>query len=188
MNAGLRRSGASIAALLLLALAIASLGPLRPFAYQIASRLGLTARLVAPRVGQPLRPLHLTTLAGARTVLVPAPGRALLVNVFATWCPSCREETPLLARLAPRLAKAGIQVVGIDQDESPQATARFVREFGLSYPIYLDQGRSTAIELDARVIPTTVLVDRRHVVRSVFVGPLDTADVLSLTKLAQAAP
>jgi thiol-disulfide isomerase/thioredoxin len=132
------------------------------------------------QAGKPLGRLSFTTLDGSAIALAPQPGRTLLVNVFATWCPPCRSETPALADAAPRLKRAGIDVVGIDQSESGPQVQRFAQEFDLHYPLYIDDNDSTKYSLGARIIPTTVIVDSHGVVRFVHVGPLDMSEFLSL--------
>jgi cytochrome c biogenesis protein CcmG, thiol:disulfide interchange protein DsbE len=131
--------------------------------------------------GEPLGQLSFTKLDGTTVALAPRAGHALLVNVFATWCPPCQSETPALADVAPRLQRAGIDVVGIDQAESSSQVERFADQYGLRYPLYIDGSNATKASLDARIIPTTVLVDRRGIVRAIHVGPLDSSEFLALT-------
>jgi thiol-disulfide isomerase/thioredoxin len=131
--------------------------------------------------GEPIGRLSFTTLDGSTVALAPRAGHALLVNVFATWCPPCRSETPALADVAPRLERAGVDVVGVDQAESSSQVERFADEYGLRYPLYIDGTNATKATLDARVIPTTVLIDRHGVVRAIHVGPLDSSEFLALT-------
>jgi thiol-disulfide isomerase/thioredoxin len=134
--------------------------------------------------GEAIGRLSFTRLDGSSVALEPRVGHALLVNVFATWCPPCRSETPALADAAPRLERAGVDVVGIDQAESSSQVERFADEYGLRYPLYIDDTNATKVSLDARIIPTTVLVDRQGVVRVIHVGPLDASEFLALTASA----
>jgi hypothetical protein len=83
------------------------------------------------------------------------------------------------------LQAAGIDVIGIDQAESGAQVSDFLREHGVSYPVYIDADQSTRTSLDARVIPTTVVVDGNNVVKYVHVGPLDVSELVALARSAQ---
>jgi cytochrome c biogenesis protein CcmG/thiol:disulfide interchange protein DsbE len=133
--------------------------------------------------GQPFGRLNVTALDGVPVAIVPVARRALVVNVFATWCPPCRSETPGLVRAVSRLQRAGIDVVGVDQAEAAPQVRRFARQYGLQFPLYLDAGASTRWLLGARVIPTTVLVDRDGIVRFVHAGPLAASEFRSLAEM-----
>ena len=58
----------------------------------------------------------------------------------------------------------------------------FVQSFGVAYPTYVDPNRWSALSLDARVIPTTILVGSDDVVKTIHVGPLDEAGLLAMTR------
>jgi cytochrome c biogenesis protein CcmG, thiol:disulfide interchange protein DsbE len=183
MNASRGRGAALIAALFLVAAALSP--PARPFVREAAYHLGLLSSPPPLERGKPLGGISVLTLDGSSFVLHPRAGHAMLINVFATWCPPCQEETPLLVSLAPSLRRAGVDVVGVDQAESPGKVEQFAATYRLPYPVYIDQNHTTSITLDARVIPTTLVVDRRDVVRFVHVGPLDTSQLLAMSRAAR---
>ncbi len=124
------------------------------------------------KTGEPLPALKLVALDGRSLEVKPPTHGTIVYNVFATWCPPCREETPTIARAATTLHKRGIELVGIDQGEPASAVNAFAKEFGLEYPIVVDPDRQTNVLLGARVIPETIVV-RDGVVRAMAVGPLD---------------
>ncbi|MHB1950945.1 MAG: TlpA disulfide reductase family protein [Acidiferrobacteraceae bacterium] len=68
-------------------------------------------------------------------------GKVLLVNFWATWCPPCREEIPLLIRAQKRYAARGFTVVGIAVDD-PKAVRAFSARFHINYPVLLGQNAS----------------------------------------------
>lgn len=109
----------------------------------------------------------------------------MLINVFAGWCEPCRYELPALASVAPRLEREGVDVVGIDQAESAAQVERVTQVFDLRYPTYIDVDRSTQTMLGARIIPTTIVVDRNAVVRYEHAGPLDASGFLAAAGAAQ---
>jgi peroxiredoxin len=181
MNATRRREAALVAAsLLLVAFAISPAG--RPLVRQVVYGLGLRERPHAIREGERLPPLALTTLDGSSTQLVVHPGHRLLINVFATWCTPCQEETPALSGAARAIERSGTQIVGIDQAESGESVKRFAAAYGLHYPLFIDPAGTAQARLGARVIPTTLVVDAQGVVRFIHVGPLDASDFEALAK------
>ena len=88
----------------------------------------------------------LTTYDGQRLQLSDFRGQVVLLNFWASWCPPCRVEAPVLQRAAERLDSAGLVVIGIDVwDDETQARA-FLDEFGVTYPNVEDTTRSIPVE------------------------------------------
>ncbi|MFN2448950.1 MAG: TlpA family protein disulfide reductase [Candidatus Baltobacteraceae bacterium] len=143
------------------------------------------ARSVPLHPGDRLVPISLAALHGGDYRLQPAGPE--IINIFATWCPPCREETPAFAKLAVRLRARGVRLIGIDQQESAAVVARFAAQFALPYPIFIDNANVTHDLLGARVIPTTIYVDRTGVIRWVHSGPLNATDLRSLARLDPSA-
>jgi hypothetical protein len=77
-----------------------------------------------------------------------------------------------------------VDVVGVDQQESAVQVERFAREFALRYPIYIDESGVTHDVLGARMIPNTIYVDARGVIRWQHAGPLSAQDLARLAYLA----
>jgi cytochrome c biogenesis protein CcmG, thiol:disulfide interchange protein DsbE len=184
MNASRRRGGALLAALLAFA-GILAFPPTRAIVRHAAHRLGLLASAPQVEIGRPLGVLRLASLDGSTVALGPRPGHAMLINVFATWCSPCQDEAPLFASLAPKLARSGVDIIGVDQGESGAQVARFAKVYNVRYPVYVDADANSRITLGARVIPTTLVIDERGIVRSIHVGPLDSPQLLAMTKAAR---
>lgn len=90
-------------------------------------------------------------------------GRLLLLNFWATWCPPCREEIPMLMQIQDDYAHRGLRIVGVAIDER-ENVADFVVETGMDYPVLI--GQLPAIEVSKAYgnrigsLPFTVLVNR----------------------------
>lgn len=126
--------------------------------------------VAAVHTGDRIPTMAFSDLRGAPVTLQPQRG-VTVYNVFTSWCPSCKEETPALARAADGLRERGIRIIGIDQGESPGAVASFVGRYGVPYPILVDTSRVTNAVLGARIIPETVVV-RDGIVKAIAVGPI----------------
>lgn len=107
-------------------------------------------------------------------------GRILVVNYWASWCPPCVREMPMLIRAQEALAPQGVQFVGIAIDRAEDARA-FVAQYPVNYPVLI--GNPEAVELSRRLgnrlqgLPFTAIFDRRG--RRVFshTGELGAEDL-----------
>jgi thiol-disulfide isomerase/thioredoxin len=104
--------------------------------------------------------------------MAPYRGKALLVNLWATWCAPCIEELPSLGQLQQQLGGDEFQVVTIAIDErDPAKIAPFLEKHGAgNLPVLIDRDRT--IEKVAKVIalPTSLLVDRDGKARAMLTG------------------
>ena len=90
-------------------------------------------------------------------------GKAVLLNLWATWCAPCRHEMPALDRLQARLGGDGFEVVAISLDRGGVAKSRaFFDEIGIEHlKLYSDKTSKISAALGVVGMPTTVLIDRQ---------------------------
>lgn len=81
--------------------------------------------------------LEALDLDGRRWTLADGEERLIWVNFWATWCPPCRAEMPMMQRLAEAYGDR-LLVLGVDFGEEPSAVREFVERYGITYPILLD--------------------------------------------------
>ncbi|MEM1183230.1 MAG: TlpA disulfide reductase family protein [Acidobacteriota bacterium] len=115
---------------------------------------------------------ELLGLDGERYRLSSFRGQVLLINFWATWCLSCREELPALERVHQKLADQGVVIVGIATDKQGRSiVAPYVKEMGLTYPILLDPREvSTALFGGLTGYPSTFIIDREGLIYSSYLG------------------
>lgn len=102
--------------------------------------------------------LPLKTLDGEPVLLSDYGGRPMVVNVWASWCPPCRREMPLLAAAAAD--NPGITFVFLNQGEGPDTVRAYLDDTGLDLPdVLLDVFSRSATSLSARGLPTTLFFD-----------------------------
>jgi thiol-disulfide isomerase/thioredoxin len=96
-------------------------------------------------------------------------GRPLIVNFFASWCPPCKRETPLLAKFY-RDAKGSVMVIGVDANDEAGPAEQFLRRAGVSYPIGFDPlPASVTTSYGVYGLPQTFFVNSKHrIVKHVF--------------------
>jgi cytochrome c biogenesis protein CcmG, thiol:disulfide interchange protein DsbE len=118
--------------------------------------------------GAPAASFDVKRVDGTPDSLANYRGQVVLVNLWATWCPPCREEMPALERLYRAFRSKGVVVLGIDQGESAKVAEDFARERGVTFPLLIDDAQQYGRAYAAQGIPTSVLVDRSgHIVKGV---------------------
>jgi thiol-disulfide isomerase/thioredoxin len=111
-----------------------------------------------------LRSASLLDLAGRPRQLSEWLDRILVCNFWATWCPPCREEIPLLMAARAKYASAGVEIVGIAVDNATKVR-EFSASFRISYPILLAE--ANGLELMRKLgnsaggLPYTVIANRQ---------------------------
>jgi cytochrome c biogenesis protein CcmG, thiol:disulfide interchange protein DsbE len=125
-------------------------------------------------VGDPVPDRRLPVLDGeGEGAIADYRGRWVLVNLWASWCPPCREEAPALERFARAHRDAGVTVLGINvQDNSDDALA-FLREYPTSYPQLRSVGDERSSAFGATGVPENFLVDPRGRLALPWTGPVD---------------
>ncbi len=113
--------------------------------------------------------LSLPDLAGQIVSLSQLRGQVVVVNVWASWCPACRSETPDFAEFARAYRERGVTVLGVNLREDAATVRAFAESNGVDYPLLLDSQGEVAARYQVVGIPTTVIFDaagnmqRRHV-------------------------
>lgn len=128
-------------------------------------------------------PLVRLSDTGTETVTFASIDQPTLVNVWATWCPPCRLEMPLLTEFAQR----GYPITFVDSRESPGTVQAFMTSLGYQGPSYLDQG-AVGRALGVIGFPTTLLVGNNGQVLERHFGPLDRAQLTALFARHQIVP
>ena len=121
-------------------------------------------------VGQPAPPLVVPQVGGGTIDLASLKGVPVWVNFMATWCPSCKDEFPLMNGFAARYADKGLMVIAIDVQEDDAAVAAFAEGLGASFPLGLDTDRKAAVAWDALGLPVHFWIDKDGVVRHGALG------------------
>ena len=126
-----------------------------------------------PEIGNLAPDFQLNNLDGQLVSLSDFRGKPVLVNFWATWCPPCRAEMPLIQNTFTdkKWAGEGLVVLAIDIGESPPTVREFVKNYGLTFPVLLDIARDVSLEYYVRGIPTTFFIDREGIIQDMRIGP-----------------
>lgn len=98
-------------------------------------------------------------IAGRNVSMADLKGKVVILNFWATWCPSCREEIPALIALQAKY-QSQLQVIGVSEDEDgPKEVARFAQKAGINYLLVMATKELIAEYGGVPVLPTSFVID-----------------------------
>ncbi|MCX5068076.1 TlpA family protein disulfide reductase [Micromonospora lupini] len=132
--------------------------------------------------GQALPELTLSCFTGGAPIALRDVAGPALINVWASWCGPCRKELPAFQRLSERAA-GRLQVVGVNTQDSRGGAQSIGEDFGVRFPILVDQGDALQRELKRKAFPLTLFVDGQGRIRHIdATGALDDAQLTKLVR------
>ncbi|MBE0698936.1 MAG: TlpA family protein disulfide reductase [Anaerolineaceae bacterium] len=131
---------------------------------------------IPPTIGSAVKDFTLEKLDGEPLKISGVRGKPLILNFWATWCPPCKEEMPLLAQYADAYSDQ-LVVIGVNYAEEKDLVERFVNEQNITFPILLDKSGTVADIYFVRNYPMTFFIDKDGVLRAQHLGQL-TNDVM----------
>lgn len=144
-----------------------------------------TAPANAPaQEGAPAPDFTLQTLDGGHFTLSEQKGKAVYLNLWATWCPPCVMEIPDIQKLHDRYGDK-LSIIGVSVDRGVDEVRAFVEENKLTYAIAMDQNYLLTSELyPTDSIPLSVFIDPEGVVTYIHLGMLPYEAMEELVELA----
>jgi peroxiredoxin len=129
-------------------------------------------------VGEPVPEYRAQALGADSVSLADLQGKVVLLNVWATWCPPCREEIPALQELYERHSARGLEVVGVSIDAPGEEAAvrDFMRGQGVTYPVWLDSSDRVSSTFRLTGVPSTFLIGRDGTLLWKHLGPITAED------------
>ncbi len=119
-----------------------------------------TAEPVALRSGKQASDYSIQLFSGGSFRLADQRGKVVLVNFWASWCPPCREEAPVLEKAWQAYEDKGIVMAGVDVWDTEKDARAFMKEFGTTYPNGPDPNGEIAIDYGLTGVPETWFIDR----------------------------
>lgn len=121
---------------------------------------------------------QLVNLEGETVALSDHRGSVVLVNFWATWCPPCRAEMPLLQEFAERYDQQMV-VLAVNSGEDEPVVRNFVETTGLDLVFLLDPTNSVATLYRVRGFPTSLFIDENGILQATHIGELDETLLMS---------
>jgi len=114
----------------------------------------------------------LPNLRGDYVKLSDHRGKVVFLNIWATWCPPCREEMPSMESLYQQLKGRNFEMLAVSIDRDGEKVVRpFAIKYGLTFPVLLDPDSRTYRLYGLTGVPETFIVDKRGVVIHKIIGP-----------------
>jgi len=153
------------------------------FVLDANAKIGVRVGQMAPELSVPLQDgstYQLTDLDGRPVRLADLRGKAVWINFWASWCPPCQSETPVIRDLAERYADRGLVVIGISvQETSVRDIRTYATRYQLGYTIAADLSGNIFRLYHPPGLPTQVFVGPEGAIRSIVLAPLTEADAVA---------
>jgi peroxiredoxin len=122
-------------------------------------------------VSFPAPELTLADTRGISRSLVEYHGQVVLVNLWATWCPPCKEEMPALQSFYDKHRNQGFVVIAINDGDPTKDVLQFAKEYQLTFPVWLDPTYiATEQAFKTLNLPSSFVIDRSGTIRLQWVG------------------
>nr|MDP2191920.1 DsbE family thiol:disulfide interchange protein [Rhodoferax sp.] len=131
----------------------------------------------SPFIGKPAPTFNLTQLHEPTKMISPKDmaGQVWLLNVWASWCVSCRVEHPVLMDLA---RQGVVPILGLNYKDGRDAGVGWLRQFGNPYKVSaFDADGRVGIDYGVYGVPETFVIDKLGVIRMKHIGPVSTEDI-----------
>lgn len=126
---------------------------------------------VPVEVNFPAPELTLTDMQGVSRSLSDYRGQVVLVNLWATWCPPCKEEMPALQAFYDKHERNGFVIIAVNDGDPAADVFQFVKDYKLTFPVWLDPTYiATEQAFKTLNLPSSFVIDRDGTTRLMWVG------------------
>jgi len=118
--------------------------------------------------------LSLTDLQGVTHSLTDYRGQVVLVNLWATWCPPCKEEMPVLQAYHNKYVSQGFTIIAINDGDPTPDVKQFIHDHQLTFPVWLDPTYMATDQAFKTInLPSSYVIDRNGTIRLMWVGGIN---------------
>lgn len=137
--------------------------------FTVILTLAACSQSSAIEVGSPAPDFSLTNVDGQKGNLSDFKGKVVILNFFASWCPPCIGEIPDFVKLQKQYGDKGFTFVGVSL-VGAQESKEFVSQKNINYPVFIDDGKVSALYGPVRAIPTTFVLNKDMKIMKMYVG------------------
>lgn len=125
-------------------------------------------------VGDPAPAFTFPGLDGKMVSLTDYKGKVVFLNIWATWCPPCREEMPSMEKLYQQLKGEDFEILAVSIDATgARAVGPFMKEYGLSFPALLDAKGTMQDLYGTTGLPESYVIGKEGLIEKIVIGPAD---------------
>ncbi|WP_316572379.1 redoxin domain-containing protein [Neobacillus sp. YIM B06451] len=146
-----------------------------------------SSKVVGTAPGNMAPDFELTLLSGEKVKLSDYQGQKVILNFWATWCPPCKAEMPHMQNFYEKNKDKGMTILAVNLtalDKGPEAIDTFVKDYGLTFPIPLDEKNKIGTLYEAITIPTSYIIGTDGRISKKYIGPMDEELMEKLLKEA----
>jgi cytochrome c biogenesis protein CcmG/thiol:disulfide interchange protein DsbE len=167
-----RKSALAIAALLVV-------GFLGLLAWGMLNKEPITGLSGITMVNRPAPDFTLTTFKGTTISLADLRGKPIVINFWASWCPPCKIEAPLIEKTWRAYKSRGLIFLGVNIQDRKEDALNYIREFDITYPNGPDPSGEITIEYGVSGLPVTFFVSRNGEVVRRWVGTIEKSMLIN---------
>jgi peroxiredoxin len=132
-------------------------------------------KLPRPTIGEPARDFTFPGLDGREVSLSDFYGKKVVfLNVWATWCTSCKKELPTVQKMYEKLKGDDFEVLAISIDTiGKKAVVPFMKKYGLTFPALLNTTGSIQLLYGTTGVPESFIIDKKGTIAYIEIGPGD---------------
>ncbi|MBI4596320.1 MAG: TlpA family protein disulfide reductase [Candidatus Tectomicrobia bacterium] len=136
--------------------------------------VGISADKIGPQMGSYAPNFTLKDLNGKTVSLTDYRGKVVFLNLWATWCPPCREEMPSMQKLYDQLQGQEFEILAVSIDsDGARSVGPFMNKYGLTFPALLDTDNRVARLYRVTGVPESFIIDKKGVIKKKIIGPMD---------------
>lgn len=136
----------------------------------------ISGAATVPLVGHPAPDFTLTPWGASSRQsirLSSFKGQPVILNFWASWCPPCNDEMPLLQATWQQHQADKVVFIGIDYQDQQQTAEQFLKKYHVTYPTGPDTSGSISVDYGVSNVPATIFIDESGVVVRKILGPVD---------------
>ena len=126
------------------------------------------------RIGRPAPDFRFPGLDGKMVGLSDHRGKIVLVNIWATWCPSCVDEMPSMEKLYQKLKGEDFEILAVSIDSlGEMVVAPFMKKYKLTFPALIDSAGTIRIRYRTTGVPESFIIDKNGILVKKIIGARD---------------
>ena len=134
---------------------------------------GLARANAGQSTSGPAPDFTLASFDGRKVTLGELRGKVVVINFWASWCLTCRQEAAYLEETWRKYKDQGVVFIGVDYLDTEREALAYIREYGVTYINGPDIGTRISQDYNIKGVPETYFVDQNGQLRGVHIGPME---------------